>query len=89
MACRDGGANIATAQTEPLRGPGGVSAMLQVSSADDHESNTHLCSAEYRLVLTAAHGGAPVVIDLLTSPSDWGRSLSLHLDGFSEMANKF
>ena len=84
MKCADTGANIATAQTQPVRGPAGVSAVLKVSSADDHSKNAHLCNAEYQLLVMSAAGGTPTVVDLLTTDDDYYRSLSLRLDGFSK-----
>jgi hypothetical protein len=84
MKCVDTGANIATAQTQPLRGPSGVAAVLKASSSDDYSKDSHGCSAEYRLILVPATGGTPIAVDLLTTDDDYGRSLSLHLDGFSQ-----
>src|SRR6266581_9348661 len=46
MKCVDTGAEIAAAQTQPLAGPGGASAQLKVSTADDHSKNSHECNAE-------------------------------------------
>jgi hypothetical protein len=83
MRCNDRGSESAATQTQPLRGPGGVVAVLKVSSADDHGKNTHLCSADYVLLITPADAGAVRVIDLLASDADWGRTLSLRLDGFA------
>ena len=58
--------------------------MLKVSSADDHSKNSHLCMADYQLLLSPAGGGAPRTVDFLASDDDWDRSLSLHLSGFSQ-----
>jgi hypothetical protein len=82
MECVDTGADMATTQTRSVRGPNGVTAVLKVSSADDHSKNAHDCDAEYTLVVTPA-AGTPVVVDFLASDGEWGRSLSLRLDGFS------
>jgi hypothetical protein len=71
-------------QTQAVRGPGGVAAVLKVSTEDDHSKDSHLCNADYQLLLTSADGGAPRVVDFLTSNGDWGRGLSLHLSGFSQ-----
>jgi hypothetical protein len=82
MRCVDGGANIPTAQTESLRGPQGVAVVLKVSSADDHSKDTHLCNADYQLLVTPADRGAAVPVDLLSTDDDWDRTLSLILSGF-------
>jgi hypothetical protein len=83
MECVDTGTITATAQTQAAHGPNGTTAVLKVSSADDHSKSGHWCSAEYELVITPAAGGAPAVVDFLTSNGDWGRILSLRLEGFS------
>jgi hypothetical protein len=83
MQCIGRTSDMATAQTLPLRGPGGIIAVLKVSSDDDHGKSTHLCSANYLLVVTSAGAGAARAIDLVTSDADWGRTLSLRLDGFA------
>jgi len=77
-------ANNESTQSQPLDGPGGLSAVVKVSSADDHSKNSHLCSAEYQLVLSSDSGNGPRVADVLTSDDDWERELSLRLSGFSE-----
>jgi hypothetical protein len=76
-------ANIAAAQTPPVAGPGGATAVLKVSTEDDHSKNSHECNAEYQLLLSAG-GGASHVAYVLTSDGDWGRPLSLRLSGFSQ-----
>jgi hypothetical protein len=86
--CVDTGASIAVTETQPVRGPSGTSAVLKVSTSDDHSKNSHLCNAEYQLLFMPAGGGAPVVADLLTADDDYGRSLSLRLDGFSQDGNQ-
>ena len=83
MDCVDTGANIASVQTQPIRGPAGVAAVLKVSSADDHSKNTHLCMAEYQLLITPAAAGAPSFVDILSSDGDYSRKIGLRLDGFS------
>jgi hypothetical protein len=82
--CVDDGAGGAAAQTQAVRGPSGAVAILKVSTSDDHSKNSHLCNAGYQLVFTRVAGGVPVAVDLLTADDDYGRSLSLRLDGFSE-----
>ena len=77
-------ANVAAVQTEPVPGPGGVAAVLKVSTADDHSKNSHLCNADYQLLLSSGTAGAPRVVDLVTSNDDYDRSLSLRLSGFSQ-----
>jgi hypothetical protein len=76
-------ANVASAQTEPAAGPGGSSSIFKVTTEDDHSKNSHLCNAEYQLLISAA-GGATHAVDVLTSNGDWGRPLSLRLCGFSQ-----
>jgi hypothetical protein len=80
----DTGADIAAAQTQPLPGPGGVSVALKVSSADDHSKDSHDCMADYHLLITPAGGGTPVDVDFYASDADYGRIISLRLDGFSQ-----
>jgi hypothetical protein len=84
MNCADAGAQTAAAQTQPVQGPGGAFAILKVSTADDHGKNSHDCEAQYQLLFTPAGASAPVVVDLVTSDAEYGRNLSLHLDGFSQ-----
>lgn len=83
LRCVGSTSDKAVTQTQPLRGPGGVIAVLKVSSDDDHGKNTHLCSADYVLVITPGDTGAAKAVDLLTSDGDWDRTLSLRLDGFA------
>ena len=82
--CVDTGAETPASQTQPLHGPGGVTAVLKVSTADDHSKNSHDCNAEYQLLIIPAGAGAPVVVDLLTSDGEYDRIISLGLDGFSQ-----
>jgi hypothetical protein len=84
MECVDTGANIAAIETPAVRGPGGATAVLKVSTSDDHSKNSHDCNADYKLVVSTAAGGAPVELDFLASDGDYGRSLSLRLAGFSQ-----
>ena len=84
MECVDTGANIAATETPAVRGPAGATAVLKVSTSDDHSKNSHDCNADYKLVVTPATGGAPVEVDFLASDGDYGRSLSLRLAGFSQ-----
>jgi hypothetical protein len=83
VRCVDGGSDIAVSQTQPLLGPGGVVAVLKVSTTDDHGKNAHLCNADYQLLITPAEAGAARVLNLLTTDADWDRILSLRLDGFT------
>jgi len=76
--------NSAATQTQPVPGPGGVVAVLKVSTEDDHSKNSHLCNAEYQLLLISGAGGTPRVVELLTSDDDYSRGLSLRLSGFSQ-----
>jgi len=84
MQCVDRGSDTASTQTQPVRGPGGVVAVLKVSSADDHSKNSHLCNADYVLLITPADASAARTVDFLSSDGDWGRTLSLRLDGFAQ-----
>ena len=77
-------ANTAATQTQPVTGRGGVVAVLEASSADDHSKNSHDCAAKYQLLLRHGPAGATEVVDLLTSDAGWDRSLSLRLNGFSQ-----
>jgi len=84
MECVDTGANIAATETQAVRGPNGATAVLKVSTADDHSKNSHECNADYKLVVTPATGGAPAEVDVDTVDAEYGRSLSLRLAGFSQ-----
>lgn len=84
MECVNTGPTIAATQTQAVRGPSGATAVLKVSSSDDHSKNSHDCMADYKLVVTAATGSAPVEIDFLSSDGDYRRTLSLRLAGFSQ-----
>jgi len=84
MECVDTGASIAATETQAVRGPAGATAVLKVSTADDHSKNSHECNADYKLVVTPATGGALVEADFLASDGDYGRTLSLRLAGFSQ-----
>lgn len=75
--------NIATAQTQSVRGPAGTAAVLKVSTEDDHSKNSHLCMADYQLLITQNAGDKPTAVDLISSDDEWGRSLSIQLSGFS------
>jgi hypothetical protein len=74
----------AGAQTQPVRGPAGSSAILKVSSSDDASKDSHQCSADYQLLVTPAAGATPTTVDILSSDGDYGRSLIVRLDGFSQ-----
>jgi hypothetical protein len=84
MECADTGAAIASAETQPVRGPSGATAVLKVSTSDDHSKDSHDCNADYKLAVTPSAGGAPVEVDFLASDGDYGRSLSPRLAGFSQ-----
>jgi hypothetical protein len=75
--------NIATAQTKPVSGPGATVAVLKVSTADDHSKDSHLCMADYQLVITQSSADKPTTVDLLSSDDEWGRGLAIQLSGFS------
>lgn len=82
MSC----ANVVTAhaQTEPVRGPKGTSALVKISSADDHAKDTHLCMAEYQIVVSRMSANQPQSAALMDSDGDWGRDLKVELNGFSQ-----
>lgn len=82
-------ANQADAESPPRRGPGGVAAVLTVHSEDDHGKNTHDCLASYTLRITLPDGrdaaaGLIPTAGFAASSAEWGRKLSIHLDGFSK-----
>jgi hypothetical protein len=79
--------NVAT-ESRSRTGPGGVVAVLRVHSEDDHNKNSHECEAHYMLRITLPDGrdGAAGLIPPMgfaSSVAEWGRRLSVHLDGFS------
>lgn len=74
--------NAATVKTQSVAGPN-ATAVLKVSSEDDHAKDTHLCMADYQLVITRADGPQPPPVDVLSSDNDWGRNISVQLSGFS------
>jgi hypothetical protein len=78
------GEQVAPAETQPVRGPGGAMAVLKVSSTDDHSKNSHECSAEYQLLFKPPSASAPLVVDLLITDAEYGRNLMLQLEGFSQ-----
>jgi len=84
MQCTDGGSMTASIQTQSLLGLDGTIAILKVSSADDHSKNSHECQADYQLLIARGVSDVPAVVDLLSSDAEYGRTLSLRLDGFSQ-----
>src|SRR5690242_14796663 len=84
VSCANKGEQAAAAETQAVRGPGGAAAVLKVSSTDDHSKNSHECMAEYQLLFTPAGTSTPVVVELTQSDAEYGRNLTLHLDGFSQ-----
>jgi len=74
--------NIASTQTQPMQGPAGVTAVLKVSTEDDHGKNTHLCQADYQLVIIRGAASEPAV-EVMASDDAWDRRISLRLSGFS------
>ena len=81
-------ANNGTTESRNRIGPGGVVAVLEVHSEDDHNKNSHQCEASYTLRITLKDGrvdatGLIPPMRFTSSIGEWGRRLSLHLDGFS------
>jgi hypothetical protein len=81
-------ANNVTVDSDTKAGPSGVHAALRVHSEDDHSKNSHECEADYslRIVLPDGReevGGLIPPSGFMTSIGQWGRRLTLHLDGFS------
>jgi len=74
--------NSSVVQTLAVHGPDGATAVFKVSSEDDRAKDTHLCMADYQLVITRS-SDQPQTVDLLTSDNDWGRNISIQLSGFS------
>ncbi|MGB7846699.1 MAG: hypothetical protein WBL63_13870 [Candidatus Acidiferrum sp.] len=83
MQCSDDGSIAASIQTQPMRSPDGTVAALKVSSADDHSIESHDCMADYQLLIKRSADDAPAVLDILSSDAEYGRNLSLRLNGFS------
>jgi hypothetical protein len=78
--------NVADTETRSKTGPGGIVAVLKVHTEDDHMKDSHQCMAEYHLHITLPDGReeAPETGRGFTSSiAEWGRRLSVHLDGFS------
>jgi len=76
-------ANDASVQTQPVVGPAESGAVLKVSTGDDHGKNTHLCVADYQLLITHPAASEPVVQTLLSSDGAWDRRISVRISGFS------
>jgi hypothetical protein len=72
----------AMTQTQLVNGPDGSSAVLKVSTEDDHAKDTHLCMADYKLEITRK-SDHPHAAELLSSDNDWGRKISIQLGGFT------
>lgn len=72
----------ALAQTQLVNGPDGSSAVLKVSTEDDHAKDTHLCMADYKLEVTRK-SDPPHATELLSSDNDWGRKISIQMGGFT------
>lgn len=77
----------ATAQTVAVHGPEEMGAVLKVSTEDDHAKDTHLCMADYKLLLS--HKSEPAKeIEVLTSDNDWSRKISIEVSGFTSDGKK-
>jgi hypothetical protein len=79
--------NVADTETRGKTGPGGVVAVLRVHSEDDHAKDSHQCMANYHLRITLPTGREEASdsspMGFTNSVAEWGRRLSVHLDGFS------
>ena len=81
-------ANNLSAESRIKTGPGGVFAVLGVHTEDDHIKNSHGCMANYTLRVTLPDGRDAVAglippEGFISSIGEWGRRISVHLDGFS------
>jgi len=76
-------ANGAASQSDEVRGPEGVVAVVRLSSSDDAGKNSHDCLARYQLLIRRSGEGNSKASELLSSDGDWSRRLSASLDGFS------
>src|SRR5215472_5602112 len=74
--------NAATVNTQSVAGPN-ATAVLKVSAEDDHAKDTHLCMADYQLLITSSDGSRSAPVEVLSSDNDWGRNISIQLSGFS------
>jgi hypothetical protein len=74
--------NAATVNTQAVTGPN-ATAMLKVSAEDDHAKDTHLCMADYQLLITRSDGSQSAPVEILSSDNNWGRNISVQLSGFS------
>lgn len=74
--------NAATVKTETVAGPN-TTAVLKASTEDDHAKDTHLCMADYQLLITRSDGSQSASVEVLSSDNDWGRNISIQLSGFS------
>jgi len=75
--------NMASTETQTVQGPARATAILKISTEDDHNRNTHLCQADYQLVITNGSGSDPLVQTVITSDGVWDRRMSVRLSGFS------
>jgi hypothetical protein len=74
-------------ETLSKTGPGGIIAVVRVRSEDDHNKDSHQCMANYHLRITLPDGREETPdsspMGFSNSAAEWGRRLSVHLDGFS------
>ena len=81
--------NNATTESRSRTGPGGILVVLVVHSEDDHGKNSHACMANYFLRITLPDGSRDIApgpmppMGFSSSDAEWGRRISVHLDGFS------
>jgi hypothetical protein len=71
------------AETAPLRGQSGTSAVLQLHTDDDHDKNSHLCESWYSLRITEPDGTQRQTGNLIGNDDSWNRSISFRLEGFT------
>lgn len=74
---------VSDAQTSPLRSGAGFTATLKMHSEDDHSKNSHLCEADYSLLISRPDGLANLPFNVLGDDGDWDRPIAFRVDGFS------
>src|ERR1700744_6045484 len=70
-------------ETPVMRSSAGFTAVLKVSSEDDHSKNTHLCAADYTLQVNRPDGTALPSFSVLSSDDAWDRPIVFRIEGFT------